>query len=444
MKSIQFYLKIFLNIFLRYKIIILISLFSGFIIFFTINTLINKTYLFNTKHIGYVGLYRSNELPEEITSKISFSLVVFDENLVPVPKAALSWETPDNGKSWIFTLKDDLYWHDKTKLISSDLEFNFSDVTYDVIDDRTLSFSLENIFSPFPSIMSKPLFKKGLVGLGDWRIEKINISGGFVHSLIIKNSMTHEKEIYNFYPTIDSAKTAYKLGQIDRIINIIDHNPFGEWKGTKIEEAVNKNQSIVLFYNINNKFLNDKNIRQALTYSINKSYINNRSFSPISPLSWAYNPQVKKYETDIDKAREIISELPDELKINEYTFKIITSSDLLPIAENISKDWENISIKSEILVSPIIPSEFDAFLTIYDIPEDPDQYSLWHSTQNNSNITKYVSPRIDKLLEEGRSVVDINERKKIYFDFQRFLLEDVPAVFLYHPTYYTIIRKRNN
>ena len=74
-----------------------------------------------------------------------------------------------------------------------------------------------------------------------------------------------------------------------------------------------------------------------------------------------------------------------------------------------------------------------------EIPADPDQYTLWHSTQS-TNITGYNSPKIDKLLEDGRKISDKEERKAIYLDFQRFLVEDTPAAFLFHPTVYTIIR----
>ena len=76
-----------------------------------------------------------------------------------------------------------------------------------------------------------------------------------------------------------------------------------------------------------------------------------------------------------------------------------------------------------------------------DIPKDPDQYSLWHSTQTSTNVSRLANPRIDKLLEDGRIELDQETRKKIYLDFQRFLVEEVPAVFLYHPEYYTIKRK---
>jgi len=44
-------------------------------------------------------------------------------------------------------------------------------------------------------------------------------------------------------------------------------------------------------------------------------------------------------------------------------------------------------------------------------------------------------------LEDGRKVYDTEERKKIYQDFQKYLVEEAPAVFLFYPELYTISRK---
>jgi len=86
-----------------------------------------------------------------------------------------------------------------------------------------------------------------------------------------------------------------------------------------------------------------------------------------------------------------------------------------------------------------IGEDFDVLLAVQEIPRDPDQYHLWHSTQPG-NITNFWNPRIDKLLEDGRRISSLEERKKIYFDFQRFLVEEAPVVFLYYPTSYEISR----
>jgi peptide/nickel transport system substrate-binding protein len=96
-----------------------------------------------------------------------------------------------------------------------------------------------------------------------------------------------------------------------------------------------------------------------------------------------------------------------------------------------------IEVKIKIINS--LGESFDALLVAQEIPPDPDQYSLWHSTQA-SNISHYKSPKLDKLLEDGRKTLDKEKRKEIYADFQRFLVEDTPAIFLFHPTLYTVSR----
>jgi len=60
----------------------------------------------------------------------------------------------------------------------------------------------------------------------------------------------------------------------------------------------------------------------------------------------------------------------------------------------------------------------------------------------NSNESRelYNQSRYGNLLEDGRGELAQTERRNIYLDFQRFLVEDSPAIFLYHPVSYTIIR----
>lgn len=136
----------------------------------------------------------------------------------------------------------------------------------------------------------------------------------------------------------------------------------------------------------------------------------------------------------------MISELSKEEK-DMLTVNLSTPATLLDEADMIRKNWEAIGVKVNIQVVPTKPADYQAFLIIHDIPQDPDQYAMWHSTEEATNISKYKSARIDKLLEEGRVELNADNRKKIYLDFQRFLNEDAPAAFLYHPISYTISRK---
>jgi len=101
---------------------------------------------------------------------------------------------------------------------------------------------------------------------------------------------------------------------------------------------------------------------------------------------------------------------------------------------------EKIDIEVDIKTTDSLPDRFQVFLGEFKVSKDPDQYTLWHSNQDN-NITGYKNLRIDKLLEDGRKTVNFDERQKIYYDFQKYLLDDSPATFLYLPYTYTLTRK---
>jgi len=435
----KYYIKLIIAILLRFKGIILISILFGIISFFLIR--FSTTYFFqgSSEKIGITGRYHSTELPYFLLELISDGLTKLDDSLLPQPSISSSWETPDNGKTWIFNIKRDLSWHDETQLISSNINYDFGDVEIETPDENTISFKLQNPYSPFPTFVSRPVFTKGLIGTGNWKVKKISVVGSYVQEITLVNQNSDEK-IFKFYPTTDRTKLAYKLGEVDTVVNLLNPSPFDNWNTSKIEKETKRSQVVTLFYNNQDKLLSDKSVRQALTYAINKEALGTRAISSISPNSWAYNPQVKNYKYDIGKANKTIDDLPKELR-EGLVINLVTSPVLLDVAENIAKDWENIGLKSQILVSSIIPNDFQTYLTIFDIPPDPDQYSIWHSTQDVNNISKYKNDRIDKLLEDGRATMDYMERKRIYIDFQRFLLEDIPAAFLYHPDYYTLSRK---
>ena len=279
------------------------------------------------------------------------------------------------------------------------------------------------------------------MGTGEWEVTKVSLGqGNFVQKLSLKNKSGDKKNI-NFYPTEERTKLAYKLGEVDILYELSDPKPYDSWSNnTQVLEDVDIDKVVVIFFNTKDKFLSDKSLRQSLIYGLSKELGGPRAISSISPNSWAYNPQVKKYSYDAERAKELFDDVPGELKEN-LSIGLVTTPALISIAEEIARQWREIGINTFVQITAGIPQEFQAYLAIFDIPTDPDQYSIWHSTQTATNISRYENPRIDKLLEDGRVELDLEERRKIYLDFQRFLIEDSPAVFLYHPASYTIIRK---
>lgn len=424
----------------RFKILILAGIVFGILISLLFKFVVPSINMGNRERIGRTGRYLPSNLPIGILSMIGDGLTKIDEDGSVVPNLASSWETTDKGKTWIFTLDKNLLWQDGKKVKSSDISYQFSDVSTEHPDDQTIIFKLENAYSAFPSVVSKPVFKSGLLGTGEWKVSKISLKGSIVEQLTLE-SAEKGKIIYKFYPTEERTKLAFELGQVDKLEEIFNVSPFDDWPKAKIESYTNSGQYAAVFFNTQDQHLSEKNLRQALSYAINKEALSqNRAISPISKDSWVYNSQVKTYEFDSKKAKEIIDEYKDAAKITNLQITLSTPSLLLNQAEKIASDWRNVGIDAVVQVVPTLPIEYQSYLAIYDIPEDPDQYSTWHSTQTSTNITRYQNVRIDKLLEDGRTELDLESRKKIYLDFQRFLVEDSPAAFLYYPTTFSVVR----
>ncbi len=439
MVNLRFAIRFILAFISRFRVLLILGALTGIVFFTFFWYLYPKYFGFKEEKIGLTGRFEPDSLPYYIQDQIGQGLTHISPNGTVEPALASSWNTPDKGLTWVFTLDPNKKWQDGESITANNISYEFSDVSVEKPNDKTIVFKLESPFGAFPSVVSRPVFKKGLLGTGEWKVERLSISGTFTQELILKNA-AGDKKIYKFYPSEDRTKLAFKLGEVDSLQGLFNPEPLNNWKTVNMKEEVDQNRIVAIFLNTQDQVLSEKTVRQALAYAIDKEPLGERAISPISSTSWAFNPQVKNYAYSKVRSQELLKELDkDALKGIEFT--LYTSPTLLSVAEQVVKNWNDVGLTSKVQVVSGIPTEYQAFMVIFDIPRDPDQYVLWHSTQTDTNISKYQSPRIDKLLEDGRIAVDIEARKAIYLDFQRFLLEDSPAIFLYHPKSYTVVRK---
>jgi len=440
MLNLRYIFRLIGAFFTRFKLLILVGVGLGIIFFFLLKFLLPVFNIGQSIRIGQTGRYTVSTLPNGVLRLIGNGLTRLDSDGTVIPDLASSWETTDKGKTWTFTLKDGLTWQDGDKVTSKTINYQFSDVTIERPNDKTIVFKLQNAYSTFPSVVSKPTFKSGLLGTGEWKVNKISLNGSIVEelNLISKDKM---RASYKFFPTEERTKLAFELGQVDRIEDIFSISPFDTWKKVEIDSLTDSGEFVAVFFDTKDSIMTEKNLRQALSYAIDKNSLGSvRAISPISTTSWAYNPQVKPYDFDPIKAKDMIDEYKKANKMESLTITLSTSPLLLDKAEKIADNWRASGVEVNLQVISTVPTEYQAFLAIFDIPEDPDQYSIWHSTQKSTNITHYENPRIDKLLEDGRSEIDLTVRRRVYLDFQRFLVEDSPAAFLYYPANYSVTR----
>lgn len=449
MKKIRFYYWLLQSVFKKHYRIILIAAIVGVITTTRFNQIIK--FLPQPKptfYVGRVGVYTLSNLPPDIQSKISSGLTAINPDGTPVPDLAYDWKIIDDGKTYVFTLKDDLYWQDGIPLVSGEVDYSLQDVSVQTPDDKTIIFNLSDKYAPFAGIVSQPIFKRvtksvaklfpttQIIGLGQYSITNIKLTSGYIRQLTLDSKTS--KIIYRFYNTEKSAVTAFKLGDVDILQDMTNIYDLNDWSQLNIERKLNQYRHAAVFFNTQDPNLSQKPIRQALAYAIpDKPTDDTRAKSPISPLSWAHNSRVKSYDYSLTDAQELLTGFK-----TDFELELTTTPTFVGLAEKIKSSWEQLGFTVKIKVSNFPDTnDFQALLIGQQIPKDPDQYSLWHSTQS-TNLTRYNSAKVDKLLEDGRKELDPNQRKIIYQDFQRFLLEDSPAAFLFYLSSTDVYRNR--
>ena len=221
------------------------------------------------------------------------------------------------------------------------------------------------------------------------------------------------------------------------------------------------NSYTYLGFNLKRKPFDDVRVRQAINYAINKQELIDGVLlglgepvsSPYKPGTRWTNPELQPYSYDAQKAIALLKEAGyadhdgDGILDKDgkpLTFEMLTNQNKQRemSAVLIQRRLKEIGIDARIRVLEwasfigrfIKTGEFDAVVLGWSLSLDPDQYSIWHSSQQapgQFNFIGYNNPQVDRLLERGRLELDIEKRTKIYHEFARLLLEDSPIVYLY-------------
>jgi peptide/nickel transport system substrate-binding protein len=431
------------NLISKYTRSLVLGFVIGFVcslIFWRVYPIIIRPLLLQIDRIGIIGEFMPSSLPKSIQKQVSLGLTAIDEDGSIVPSLAKSWESTESGKMFTFHLQDNVFWQDGKKVVADDVNYNIRDVNFKAIDNSTITVTLKNAYGPFPALVSKPLFKNGLIGVGDYRVCCVALKGDKIQSMRlnpVEATISGQVKEYHFFQTEAAAIMAYKLGEIDEIEDLNNPKELVGWGNSTIKETVKYNRIVTLFFNLKYGPLSEKSYRQALAYAI-PAISEERAYQSIPKTSWAYTDNVRKYDPDPAQVKKLL--VQSKVSSDSGNLIISTFSQYLDDAQAIANNWNSLGIPTEVRVENSVSPTYQVLLTAIDVPPDPDQYPFWHSTQTVTNISNYVNVKIDKLLEDGRQLQDKESRKKIYADFARRLVDDAPAVFLYYPKSYTVQR----
>jgi len=231
------------------------------------------------------------------------------------------------------------------------------------------------------------------------------------------------------------------------------------------------NSYTYLGFNLKHKPFDDVRVRKAINYAIDKQEIIDGVYlglginiaSPYKPGTRWSNPNLKPYTYDPEKAKALLKEAGFvtnsdgilERDGKPLSFEIVTNQnkEREKSAVLIQRRLKAVGIDVKIraiewasFISRFIKTgDFDVVLLGWGLGLDPDQYNIWHSSQQapgQFNFIGYNNPTVDKLLEQGRLELNPDKRMKIYHEFARVLLDDSPIVYLSAGYGLTAIHKR--
>ena len=285
-----------------------------------------------------------------------------------------------------------------------------------------------------------------------------------------------EKKITRIIPDLSSQFMELIAGNIDLMnINPIQYSrvfPSRSELNDKINLYKEMGNGYTYFgFNLKKKPFDDVNIRKAISYAIDKEEIINGVLlglgeeitSPYKPGTYWENKTINKISFDVSKSRELLEKSGYQLNANNIyekdgkplAFEILTNQNKQRemTAVLIQRRLQDIGIDVSIRVIEwasfvnrfIKTGEFEAVVLGWSLSLDPDQYSIWHSSQQGPgqfNFIGYNNPRVDTLLENGRKELNNEKRKQIYDEFSKIIYDEQPIIYLYAGYGLTAIHKK--
>lgn len=217
-----------------------------------------------------------------------------------------------------------------------------------------------------------------------------------------------------------------------------------------------------LGFNHKSTFFKDLQVRQAIAHAVNRDNliqqvikghgaICNANIPPMSPY---YNPDTVGYEFNVEKAKQLLESAGwkdtngdgiREKDGRDFRFDLITNDGnpyRKQICELVQSDLKLVGIDakpriiewSSFIEQFIHAHNFEAFVLGWSLGVDPDDYTIFHSTQHDGGLNYgfYNNPKVDQLLEQGQITVDEEARKLVYHQIQQELSQDLPYLFLFY------------
>jgi len=321
----------------------------------------------------------TNDIDRTLIDLVFSGLMTYDNQGKIVKDLASDYSILNNGKTYSFTIKDNILWHDSKPLTTDDIIFtiktiqnsdyksplraNWIDVDVEKISDKTLKFHLKSPYNSFlenctVKIIPKHIWQTILpenfalsyynlqpIGSGVFEFIKTDQTNtGFIKTINLSsnrkyyNAPSHIASLdFQFFEKKEDLIRSANAKQINGFtLASLDNNEV--LAESEIKQGWLKNEKFsvysfslprylaVFFNNQKGALFSDINLRKGLSYSVDKNELVEKIYSetknkisivdsPILPDFFDYNKPTNIYNLDIEKAKTFLDK--SGFKLNE-------------------------------------------------------------------------------------------------------------------------------
>lgn len=427
--------------------------------------------------------------------KLVFDSLVAKDDKGYIPWLAENWELKEEGKQYVFTLRDDVKWADGEPFTAEDVIFTFNygqehppvgsspllmkeGFLKEVVktSDHEVVFNLSEPNPNFlEAIISVNIIPKhiwegverpdeftdeeALIATGPFKLVDYNKEHG-TYRFEAREDFWGPKpavDVIEFVPVSDPVM-ALENGDIDLASIPVDSLSRFE---NKEEFTMMDNLGVYgtrLRFNIANvDDFKSKEFRQAFAYAIDRQDIVEKiargagvpgSMGILPPAHIWYNDQVPKYDKNIEKAKELIEK--SGITPGEYEL-LVGEGQEVRLGELIKEQLEAVGIQVNVVTADL--KSRDSRMAEGDYQLVVTGHGGWGRDADylrtrfagkadgwSSGTPGYENETFSQLAEEQRVEIDEAKRKKTIMELQEVLAEDVPEIPLFMRTGKTVYR----
>lgn len=259
-----------------------------------------------------------------------------------------------------------------------------------------------------------------------------------------------KKAIFRPIPEATTRVAGLQTQELDIIVNIPPHlMRLMEWKGRSFVSRVPSVRVIFIAYDITKGGpVADKRVRQAIAQAIDLESIIKKVLegngirlgSPFTKNHFGYDPAIKPYPYDPEKAKKLLAEA-GYAKGFDFVFNSPSGRYLndKEVAEAVAGDLRKIGINASVRTH-----EWGTYMSMmYGHNAYPAYLLGWGNTTFDADgtifplmrtgqvLSNFTNPKLDPLIDQGQTIMDKNKRQKIYSEAAKVIKEEVPWAFTY-------------